>query len=261
MPPAPSTLKTSTPSSSFASRDAAWNARAVVSQPPPAAAGAMIEICRVGYGCDASSPPDAPPGATIATTAAIASNAPMTAREFSRFPTLQGHYPVSCRAVHRIAAALVVLAFAGCGGENPEPTPEPTPALDANRCTPAEAPAPKTAELKAPTDELDGAKTYVAAIKTNCGDFEITLDAERAPKTAASFKSLADQKFYDGTTFHRIVPGFVIQGGDPNGDGSGGPGYSVEEAPPKDLTYDVGVVAMAKAGDEPAGTSGSSSSS
>ncbi len=181
----------------------------------------------------------------------------MTEREFSRFPTLQGQYPVSCRAVHRIAAALVVLAFAGCGGENPEPTPEPTPALDANGCTPAEAPAPKAAELKAPTDELDGAKTYVAAIKTNCGDFEITLDAERAPKTAASFKSLADQKFYDGTTFHRIVPGFVIQGGDPNGDGSGGPGYSVEEAPPKDLTYDVGVVAMAKAGNEPAGTSGS----
>ncbi len=181
----------------------------------------------------------------------------MMAREFSRFPTLQGDYPVSCRAVHRIAAALVVLAFAGCGGENPEPTPEPTPALDANGCTPAEAPAPKTAELKAPTDELDGAKTYVAAVKTNCGDFEITLDAERAPKTAASFKSLADQKFYDGTSFHRIVPGFVIQGGDPNGNGTGGPGYSVEEAPPKDLTYDVGVVAMAKGGPEPAGTSGS----
>jgi len=159
--------------------------------------------------------------------------------------------------VHRIAAALAALAIAGCGGEQPEPTPEPTPALDANRCTPAETPAPKTAELKAPSDELDSTKTYVATVTTNCGAFEITLDPKVAPKTGASFKSLADQKFYDATTFHRIVPGFVIQGGDPSGDGTGGPGYSVEEAPPDDLKYDVGVVAMAKGGTEPAGTSGS----
>jgi cyclophilin family peptidyl-prolyl cis-trans isomerase len=159
--------------------------------------------------------------------------------------------------VHRIAVALAALAFAGCGGESPEPTPEPTPALDANRCVPATPPAPKTVELDAPDEELDPAKTYVATVTTNCGEFEITLDPKLAPKTGASFKSLADQKFYDGTTFHRIVPGFVIQGGDPSGDGTGGPGYSVEEAPPKDLKYEVGVAAMAKGGTEPAGTSGS----
>ena len=79
VPPAPSTLKTSIPSSSLAERDAPWNARAVVSHPPPAAAGAMIDSWRVGYGLDVSSPPDAPPGATIATTAATAKAAPMTA--------------------------------------------------------------------------------------------------------------------------------------------------------------------------------------
>ena len=81
VPPAPSTLKTSMPSSSFASREDDWKARAVVSQPPPAAAGAMIETCRVGYGCDASSAPDVPPGRRIATSAATASSPPMIARE------------------------------------------------------------------------------------------------------------------------------------------------------------------------------------
>ena len=68
---------------------------------------------------------------------------------------------------------------------------------------------------------------------TNCGEFEITLDAKRAPKTGGSFKTLVDKRFYDGLSFHRIVAGFVIQGGDPKGDGQGGPGYSVTEAPPR----------------------------
>jgi peptidyl-prolyl cis-trans isomerase B (cyclophilin B) len=104
---------------------------------------------------------------------------------------------------------------------------------------------------------LDSSKTYVATVATNHGSFEITLDAKRAPKTGGSFKSLADKGFYDKTTFHRIVPGFVIQGGDPNGDGTGGPGYTVVEAPPQDLKYTQGVVAMAKTGAEAPGTSGS----
>jgi cyclophilin family peptidyl-prolyl cis-trans isomerase len=68
---------------------------------------------------------------------------------------------------------------------------------------------------------------------------------------------LALQKFYNGTTIHRIVPDSVIEGGDPSGTGSGGPGYTIRERPPKDLRYKKGVVAMAKAGQEPAGTSGS----
>jgi cyclophilin family peptidyl-prolyl cis-trans isomerase len=104
---------------------------------------------------------------------------------------------------------------------------------------------------------LDAGKTYVATVDTSKGTFEITLDAKRAPKTGGSFKSLADKGFYDKLTFHRIVPGFVIQGGDPNGDGTGGPDYTVEEAPPQDLKYTQGVVAMAKTGSEPPGTSGS----
>ena len=97
----------------------------------------------------------------------------------------------------------------------------------------------------------------MARVLTNCGEFEITLDPKRAPKTGGSFASLVGKRFYDGLTFHRIVPGFVIQGGDPDGTGGGGPGYSVTETPPADLTYTKGVVAMAKTATDPAGTSGS----
>ncbi len=81
---------------------------------------------------------------------------------------------------------------------------------------------------------------------TSCGSFTIRLDQKTAPNTAASFAALAENGFYDGTVFHRIVPGFVIQGGDPTGTGTGGPGYSIVDAPPENATYTRGVVAMAK---------------
>ena len=136
-------------------------------------------------------------------------------------------------------------------------TPEDTGGEQGSGCTPAERSVPKDARFEKPKQRLAPGKTYVATVTTNCGAFEITLDSKRAPKTGGSFKSLADKGFYDGLGFHRIVPGFVIQGGDPNGDGSGGPGYSVVEAPPRTLKYVKGVVAMAKTGIEAAGTSGS----
>jgi len=94
-------------------------------------------------------------------------------------------------------------------------------------------------------------------VDTNCGAFEITLDAERAPKTGGSFKFLVDERFYDGTLIHRIVPKFVLQGGDPEGTGRGSPGYSVIEKPPRDLVYSKGVVAMAKSAGDTPGSSGS----
>ena len=165
----------------------------------------------------------------------------------------------------RVIALLLALTLlvAACGEDDdssgeaaatPAPTEEAAPA----GCETAEEPAPKgEGKLKKPKEQLDPAKTYVATVSTNCGDFEITLDAKRAPKTGGSFKALADEGFFDGTTFHRIVSGFVIQGGDPKGDGTGGPGYSVVEAPPQDLVYEKGIVAMAKTGAEAAGTSGS----
>jgi len=161
-------------------------------------------------------------------------------------------------------ACCALLAVAGCGGDEEEPassaatpTPEDTGGEQATGCEEAGSAAPKDVELKKPKQQLDPSKTYVATVRTNCGDFEITLDAKRAPKTGGSFKHLVDKGFYDGLGFHRIVPGFVIQGGDPAGNGSGGPGYSVVEAPPENLQYTKGVVAMAKTAIEDPGTSGS----
>jgi peptidyl-prolyl cis-trans isomerase B (cyclophilin B) len=163
------------------------------------------------------------------------------------------------------AAACFALLFAACGGsDKPKPaatatTPDaPAAALDANHCTPAQDPGKQTREkLAKPSETLDASRTYVATVDTNCGTFAITLDAKLAPKTGGSFKFLADQGFYDGLMIHRIVPGFVFQGGDPDGSGRGGPGYTVVEAPPKNLKYDKYVVAMAKTGEEPRGASGS----
>jgi cyclophilin family peptidyl-prolyl cis-trans isomerase len=104
---------------------------------------------------------------------------------------------------------------------------------------------------------IDPAKTYKATMETSMGTIVIDLDAKRAPKTVNSVAALSRCGFYDGLIFHRIVKGFVIQGGDPQGTGLGGPKYSVTEAPPSDLKYEIGTVAMAKTGSEAAGTSGS----
>ena len=126
------------------------------------------------------------------------------------------------------------------------------------RCVKVAAPQPKPAKkLPKPTLRLDADKTYEAVLDTSCGRFTITLDVKRSPKTSASFVYLSKRGFYDNTVFHRIVPGFVIQGGDPRGTGQGGPGYTVVEAPPSDTKYTKGVVAMAKTEIEDPGTSGS----
>ena len=128
----------------------------------------------------------------------------------------------------------------------------------ADGCTDVDVPAAREdGGATAPKERLDPEKTYDLVFKTNCGSFTVTLDLEKAPATAASLVSLAKSGFYDDTIFHRIVPGFVIQGGDPTQSGSGGPGYQTVDPPPADATYVKGVVAMAKTGAEPAGTSGS----
>jgi cyclophilin family peptidyl-prolyl cis-trans isomerase len=152
------------------------------------------------------------------------------------------------------------LLLAACGGDDKEkaassPTETPAPAADTG-CEKVPAAKPKNVKVAKPTAKLEKGKTYVARVLTNCGEFEITLDP-RAPRTGGSFKTLVDKRFYDGLSFHRIVAGFVIQGGDPGGDGNGGPGYQIVEPPPQDLTYSKGVVAMAKAETDPAGASGS----
>ena len=169
----------------------------------------------------------------------------------------------------RALLALLVacaLAPAACGGDE-KPASEAQASSTASTAAPAaeEAGCEKVAEPKPkgsvnvarPKLSLDPSKTYVVTVLTNCGSFDITLDPKRAPKTGGSFATLVRKKFYDGLVFHRVDPGFVIQGGDPLGTGEGGPGYSIVEPPPSSLRYVKGVVAMAKTQTEQPGTSGS----
>jgi peptidyl-prolyl cis-trans isomerase B (cyclophilin B) len=112
-------------------------------------------------------------------------------------------------------------------------------------------------ESKANLVDLDDGKTHSVAVKTNKGDFTFELATDTSPCTTASIAGLVQNGFFDGLTFHRVVPDFVIQGGDPEGTGMGGPGYATVDAPPRDTKYERGLVAMAKTQTEPAGTSGS----
>lgn len=152
-----------------------------------------------------------------------------------------------------IAIGVVAAILIGRGGGSDETTT----AASAAGCKSVEAPAPKHVSLKAPQQTVKRGEKLTAVVATSCGTFEIALDTTRAPKTANSFAYLAEEGFYDGLDFHRIVPGFVIQGGDPLGNGTGGPGYKVVEKPPANLAYTKGIVAMAKSGAEPPGSSGS----
>jgi cyclophilin family peptidyl-prolyl cis-trans isomerase len=104
---------------------------------------------------------------------------------------------------------------------------------------------------------IDPAKTYTAVISTSCGDITVALDAKNAPKGVNNFVFLAKQGFYDGLTWHRVVPNFVIQGGDPLGNGTGSPGYEdvVTELPANG--YPLGTLAYAKAPSAAAGSAGS----
>ncbi len=143
-----------------------------------------------------------------------------------------------------LAVALVCLAgwlVAGCGKQSaqtpvtppPVPAPEPPPAQSAAEPTPA-APASSQTTVKIATDK---------------GDIICRLFDEQAPITAGNFLLLVDEGFYDGLTFHRREEGFVIQGGDPEGNGTGGPGYSIPLEVSEKLKHGRGVLSMARAQD------------
>ena len=104
---------------------------------------------------------------------------------------------------------------------------------------------------------LDPKRPHTVDVLTNLGGFTFRLDVEDSPCVTSSFASLVRKHFFDGTVFHRIVPGFVIQGGDPSASGTGGPGYTVTDVPPANSLYTEGVVAMAKSPTEPRGAAGS----
>jgi peptidylprolyl isomerase len=100
----------------------------------------------------------------------------------------------------------------------------------------------------APEMFIDPEKTYTATMVTSKGTLEILLDPHAAPATVNSFVFLARWHYFDGIVFHRIIPGFVLQGGDPTGSGAGGPGYRFNDELPKAGRYEVGSLAMANAG-------------
>jgi cyclophilin family peptidyl-prolyl cis-trans isomerase len=160
------------------------------------------------------------------------------------------------------ALVLTVLAFAaaGCGGDDEAANPPTTTEAEAasGECARVEAPAPRDGGgATAPSERLDPEQTWTLTFETSCGTFVVTLDTASAPATSASLVSLARDGFFEDTIFHRIVPGFVIQGGDPTQSGGGGPGYSTVDTPAPDAKYVKGVVAMAKTATEAPGTAGS----
>ena len=114
-----------------------------------------------------------------------------------------------------------------------------------------------TLERPVPGQTLPAGGRASVAFETNLGSFVVELDGKRSPIAADNFAYLARNGFYDGLGFHRIVPGFVIQGGDPRGDGTGDPGYLVVDPPERGTIYEPGTVAMAKSGTDPRGAAGS----
>jgi peptidyl-prolyl cis-trans isomerase B (cyclophilin B) len=158
--------------------------------------------------------------------------------------------------VTRAACLLVALVLAGCGGDEASAPPQDTTVEGGCRDVAAPEPQPE-GTLQPPSNPLAAGVEQRVRVETSCGTFTITLDPRSAPQAAASFAELATIGFFDGTSFHRVVPGFVIQGGDPTGTGGGGPGYTTVDPPPATTTYPRGTVAMAKGPVDPPGTAGS----
>ncbi|CAB4876631.1 MAG: hypothetical protein F2799_05285 [Actinobacteria bacterium] len=121
----------------------------------------------------------------------------------------------------------------------------------------AAQPQPGRQHLTAPTASLPKGSVWNLKVDTNCGSFVIQVKSSLSPKAAASVVGLAKSGFYDALPIHRISPGFVIQGGDPATNGSGGPGYTTVDTPASNTAYSRAIVAMAKTGADPAGAAGS----
>jgi len=113
----------------------------------------------------------------------------------------------------------------------------------------ADGSSPKKQRFSAPPPMvIDPEKRYTATMETTKGTLRIALDPVAAPKTVNNFVFLARWHYYDGVHFHRVIPGFVLQGGDPEGTGRGGPGYQFADELPKPGRYEIGSLAMANAG-------------
>lgn len=158
-------------------------------------------------------------------------------------------------------SAALLLTLSACGSSDPQPDAAASPtegtvatatasdAPAAAECPPAEGAEARTVTFSGPPPVcIDPAKSYTAEFTTDAGEFTVALDAQKAPATVNNFVFLARHNFYDGTVFHRVIKGFMNQGGDPEGTGMGGPGYTIEDEFPEAGEYEVGSIAMANTG-------------
>jgi cyclophilin family peptidyl-prolyl cis-trans isomerase len=166
--------------------------------------------------------------------------------------------------VGALAIAVVIVALLSRGGDKSQKvkagssttargtnTTVATGKVGSSPCPPADGSAPRkiTFDGEPPTC-IDPARTYAAKVDTDIGSFTVALESQKAPRTVNNFVFLARYHFFDGVKFHRVIPGFVIQGGDAaNGDGTGGPGYKFADELPKSVDeYKAGSMAMANSG-------------
>ena len=156
--------------------------------------------------------------------------------------------PAAWRSGLLAIGAALMFAVVGCGGE------DETTIASSGKCEEVSAPSRGERDVDPPRADTPTASGVV--FTTNCGSFTVGF-SDRAPKTTASMQSLVEQGFYDDLSIHRVVGDFLVQGGDPLGDGTGGPGYTIDEPPPPATAYTEGTVAMAKTEAEPPGRSGS----
>jgi cyclophilin family peptidyl-prolyl cis-trans isomerase len=152
-----------------------------------------------------------------------------------RLPLLLGALVAAAIAVSPAQAA----SAAGCSSTKPAAAGKPKPSY------------------KKPANVLAKNTRYAIVMTTSCGEIRIVLDPKLGGPIPNSIAFLATKHFFDGLTFHRVVAGFVLQGGDPRGDGSGGPGYQVVGKLPTSYHYKLGDIAMAKTQDAPSGAAGS----
>lgn len=158
-----------------------------------------------------------------------------------------------------LIALVFALPLAACGNNPQTPTGAAATATGGGggtaACPPAQGADTRTTTFDAPPAMcIDPAKEYTATVTTDAGEFTIDLFAAKAPKSVNNFVVLARHRYYDGVTFHRVIRGFMAQGGDPEGTGRGGPGYEFEDELPSAGEYEIGSVAMANSGPDTNGS-------